>query len=347
MEVFVNIIEELEKRIADLTSHIDLSKQQLEDSESNKIKLSLIATASAELSVEKNGFLLNIYTQKLKKLKSQDMKEILEKEKEKKETIKNNYFKYQVQRLKRDKTKTNDAINDALFVMNDLPEEVQLDDMEIFEIGHKCRKLYLEIHSDLDDDLLEIKNEFIELVDEHFDESNQELKLLNYRIPIIILQLRVLLQNIQENIKDEKLKDFKGFPKFEDWWIHELWVSHQAYMGLFKWKRIILNLFVSHEQKKAFGIVFKNWILVKKILNVKGESGYIYNKAFDMMIFKYAELEDEQDKSNLDSLEKIVEKITKEENFITVSKKHNIMTPYLKFKLDKEKEKEEKKESKG
>ena len=338
----MNVIEELEKRIKSLTSHIDQSTNQIIEDDTGVKKLSMIVRASAELSIEKNNFLLGKYQQKLRKLLSQDINSVLEKEKNKQEIKERNYFKYQAQRIKRDKTRTAREIENALIIIDELPEGFKLEDFDIFEIGHKSRELFLEIHSDLDDDLLEIKNEFLELVESHFNDTNSELRLLNYRIPILILQLRVLLKNIRENIEDDNLKDFKGFPKFQDWWIKELWISHQAYMGFFKWKQIILNLFVTSEQKKSFEMVFKNWILVKKILNVKGEAAYIYNNAFDQMIHKYAELEEETDQSNLSALHSIAANITEKENFLTVGDNHNIITPYMQFKIDKELAKQKK-----
>ncbi|MGB5867052.1 MAG: hypothetical protein WBG69_04165 [Arcobacteraceae bacterium] len=335
----MNVIEELEKRIKSLNSHIEQSKNQIVEDDSGVKKLSMIVRASAELSIEKNTFLLGKYQQKLRKLLSKDINSVLEEEKTKKEIQERNYFKYQAQRIKRDKTRTPREIENALIIIDELPQGFKLEDIDIFEIGHKSRELFLELHSDLDDDLLEIKNEFLELIESHFNNENVELRLLNYRIPILILQLRVLLSNIRENIKDDNLKDFKGLPKFQDWWIQELWTSHQAYMGFFRWKQIILNLFVTSEQKKSFEMVFKNWLLVKKILNIKGETAYVYNNAFDQMIHKYAELEEETNESNLESLQSIVTKITKKENFLTVSEHHNIITPYMQFKIEKEKEK--------
>ena len=335
----MNIIEDLEKRIKSLISHIEQSTKQINDDDSGEKKLSLILRASAELSIEKNNFLLRKYQQKLKKMRAKDIQSVLNEEKLKEEIIENNYFKYQGLRIKRYPKKSSKEIEDALIIMDELPEDFKLEDIDIFEIGHKSRELFLEIHSDLDDDLIEIKNEFLELVENQFDNTNIELKLLNYRIPILILQLKVLLKNIRENIEDDHLNTFKGFPKFEDWWINELWISHQAYMGFFKWKEIILDMFVTSEQKKSFEMVFKNWILVKKILNDKGESAYIYNNVFDQMILKYAELEDENDESNLEALKQIITNITKKENFISVSAEHNIITPYMKFKMDKEQDK--------
>jgi len=336
----MKIIEDLEQKIKLSMSRIELARKQLLDNESGKIKLSLMVVASTELSIEKNRFLLNKHRNKLKKiqgLESDDLDELEEEELKKEEIRQKNYFKYQAQRLRHTKNRTDAEIMAAESILSEMPEDIQIEDYEIFQIGHKSVELYLDIHSDLDDELIEIKSEFLSLVEENFNEINNELKLLNYRIPILILQLRILVKNIKENINESNLENhkFKGLPKFEDWWIHELWKSHQAYMGLFKWKKIILDLCITSEQKRAFEIIFKNWILIKKILNVKGGYAYFYNYAFDEMIAKYAELEDEYNEENLHSMEKIVETLTKNEDFTELSSEHNIVTPYMKFKLEK------------
>lgn len=334
----MKIIEELEKKLALSISRIELAKKQLNESESGKIKLSFMVVASTELCIERNTFLVNKYKYKLRKLKDEDQKQ-LEEDEHNKETIReNNYFKYQPQRIKHTKDKTDKEIEAALSTLKDIPEDIKLEDKELFAISEKSSELCLDIHSDLDDDLIEIKSEFLALIESDFNDVNNELKLLNYRIPIIILQLRILLKNIRENIKESKLEKhkFTGLPKFEDWWIHEMWTSPQAYMGLFKWKQIILSLCISSEQKRAFDVIFRNWVLVKKILNVKGIFAYFYNYAFDEMIFKYAELESEEDESNLNSMKAIVEKLTINENFSTVSETHDVLTPYMKFKIEKE-----------
>ncbi len=335
----MTIIEQLKHRIKSLNTRIEQSSKLLKDVEEGTLKISFLAQASAESSIEKNTFLLNKYTQKLKKLSLEDINDVNEKEKTKEEIRLRNYFKYQIQRIRRDTTRTEKEKNNALLIIEDIPEKVQLEDEDIFEIGNKSKELFLDIHTNLDDDLLEIKNEFLGLVENEFDENNHELKLLNYRIPIIILQLRTLLHNVHENIKESNLNNFKGFPKFQDWWIEELWVSHQAYLALFKWKRVVLSLLLSCEQRKSFENIFTNWILVKKILNLKGKNGYAYNHAFDQMIHKYAELEEEQNESHLLSLKNIVAQGTIEKNLEAIKDKNILINGYTKFKIEKAKEK--------
>lgn len=324
------IIEDLEVKIYSITSRIQQSQKQLYEHELGTKKLSIIAKASSENSIEKNTFLLHKYMDKLNSLTDTDISED-----EKEKIRKKNYFKYQAQRIKRDNTKTAVEIENALSIINEIPEEIDLDDSDIFTLGSKSKELFLDIHSSLDDELLEIKNEFLDLVKDCFNHTNKELQLLNYRIPIIILQLKTLLHNIRENLSEANFKDFSGFPRFQDWWINELWISHQAYLGLSKWKRIVTSLFISCEQKKAFENIFASWILVKKILNVKGEDGYTYNHAFDKMILKYAELEEEKNEKNLLSLKNIVEEVTKQKVFSTICNQKVLINDYLKFKIAK------------
>ena len=58
------IIKELENRIKILTTSIKLSRTQLQNYESGTLKLSLVAQASAEQSIERNTYLLSKYTKK-------------------------------------------------------------------------------------------------------------------------------------------------------------------------------------------------------------------------------------------------------------------------------------------
>jgi mRNA-degrading endonuclease YafQ of YafQ-DinJ toxin-antitoxin module len=331
----MELIKELEDKINTLTKSIALATRQLEDHKSGDAKLSYMAEASTEANKERNTFLLEKYQKELLKLKALDIKELNKKYKEQKAVVENNYFKYQEARIKRHKTKSDKLKEEAIMLLNELPPEIQIKDEEIFPIAQKSLELNLKLHCELHNDLEKIKDEFEELTKDAINDENQYLLILNQRIPILILRFSILIQNIQENIKDEQLSDFRGVPKFEDWWISELWRSHQAYIALFKWKDIINYLCLSQEQKRTWSVIFKNWVFVKKFLHKSGESAYVYNNAFDTLIKKHAQLEDEFDESNLNSMKKVIENITKKEDFITINKDHNVLTPYLQFKLNK------------
>lgn len=143
-------------------------------------------------------------------------------------------------------------------------------------------------------------------------------------------KLEEIFKEIEFKEKSKHL--FRGFPKYEDWWIHEMWSSHQAYFALYKWKEIINNLCVTNKQKLAWSGIFDSWIFVKKMLNVKSELAFEYNLAFDKLIKKYAELEEELADDNLASMEMIIKEITKKENFGSFKPNHKLVTPYLEFK---------------
>jgi len=191
------------------------------------------------------------------------------------------------------------------------------------------------------------------------EEQLKELSLLHFQIPIVVLQFHILTVNINESIEtinkkrraakkrnesqtkkadddlDYKEIKFSGMPKYEDWWINELWDNHQAYFGLYKWKSIIYNLCLTDVQKRAWSKIYSNWIFIKKMLNIKGLVAYDMNYAFDSLLSLYAGLEEELDDTNLASMERIVKNITIKEDFTQYSQEHNRNTPYLKYKIGK------------
>ncbi len=137
------------------------------------------------------------------------------------------------------------------------------------------------------------------------------------------------------------IKTFSGFPKYQDWWIKELWVSHQAYVALHTWKGIITNLCITTEQKKAWSIIFDRWVFIKKLLNDKGSLAFNYHFAFDSLLSTYAEFEEELDMKNIESMEELINQKTQKEDFSKNVDFHSINTPYLQFKMDKLKSKNE------
>jgi hypothetical protein len=159
--------------------------------------------------------------------------------------------------------------------------------------------------------------------------------MLNYRIPLLVLHFSVLLSNIKQILEENNDACFRGFPKYEDWWIDELWSSHQAYFALFKWKSIISNLCITKEQKNTWSNIFDEWLFVKKLLNDKGSLAFDFHFAFDSLLTKHAELEEELIDKNLLAMESIIKEITKKEDFTKVRKNHNISTSYLAFKRNK------------
>jgi len=329
----------LEELVKEEEAKIKFAKKQLADHENNVSKLTRVSLASAEETIEVNQELLNKHKSMLDELLKQDIKETEEKEQIKEAIERKNYFKYQKVRLKRDITKSNDEKIEAMLIIDELPESIHIEDQELFEIACKSLELYLTIHGEIAQDYKDIKEDLEKLTKDIKGEDIKELELLNIRMIILVVQFRTLLLNIKQNIEEEKLSPFKGFPRFEDWWIEELWTNHQAYFGLYKWHKIVEKLCLSNNQKRAWKIIFSNWISIKKIINQKGALGFEYNFAFDALMRKYAEFEEELDLSNLESMEKIVEQLIKKEDLLTHTPDHKLITNYLEYKTNKLKEK--------
>jgi len=311
---------------------VKILEAQIDDHNNGRNRLSAMAIASAENGLERSKDALEKNEIILKELMSHDMQE-LQKEQRLKEAIKRkNYFKYQKIRLKRAIERDNDQKLEAMMVIDELPAEVNLEDDDIFNIAETTIKLDLRIHDELDEELEEIKVDFDNLLKNVKKEDISRLGVLNTHIPILALHLSVLISNIEENLEEEKLPPFKGLPKFQDWWIDEMWKNHQAYFALYKWKGIISSLCISNEQKKSWEGIFSNWIFVKQVLNKKGKLGFEYNFAFDTLMKHHTNFEEELELENLQAMESIVKEITSKEDFEIFKTKHRLNTPYLKYK---------------
>ncbi|RLA84077.1 MAG: hypothetical protein DRG78_02450 [Epsilonproteobacteria bacterium] len=331
----MNAVVAVQELIDQNKKRISILKKQLADNDAGINKMSSMARASSENGLEQSKIALEKNEMILKELQKHDMQE-LEKEFRLKEAIKRkNYYKYQKVRLKRDIEKGNDQKLEAMMIIDELPTDLNLNDADLFEIAETTIKLDLRIHDELDKELEEIKRDFAELLKNINEEDIGRLGMLQLHIPIITLHLSVLISNIKEIIKEEDLAPFKGLPKFEDWWIDELWANHQAYFGLYKWKHVISSLCITTEQKKAWGTIFSNWVFMKKALNKKGKLAFDFNFAFDSLMKHHSNLEEELDTNNLKIMEKIVQDITVKEDFHKFHKAHNIITLYLDFKREK------------
>lgn len=331
----MNAIIAVEDLIAQNKKRISILKAQIDDHDAKRIKMSNMARASTENGLEQSIVALEKNEMILKELQKHDMME-LEKETRLKEAIKrNNYFKYQKIRLKRNTTTTDSQKLEAMMIVDELPADINLNDADLFEIAETTIKLDLRIHDELDNELQEIKIDFAELLKGLKDDDIGKLAMFQVHIPILVLHLSVLISNIEDTIEESKLSTFKGLPKFEDWWIDELWQNHQAYFGLYKWKAVISSLCITSEQKSAWGKIFSNWVFIKKVLNKKGKLAFEFNFAFDALVKHHTNLEEELDTKNLEIMEKIVRDITLKEDFHKFHKKHNIMTEYLEFKKEK------------
>ncbi len=314
---------------------INILQQQLADHKSGKTKMSIMAVASTENALEKSQEVLEKNQIILKELQKKDLLE-LEKEERLKEAIKRkNYYKYQKIRLKRDISRDNDQKLEAMMIVDELPTDINLEDDDLFAIAETTIKLDLRVLDELDDELEDIKSDFEKLLKNISKQDINKLGVLNTHIPVLVLHLSVLISNIKENIEEEHLPPFKGLPKFNDWWIEELWKNHQAYFALYKWKNVILSLCITNEQKRAWETIFSNWIFIKKVLNKKGTLGFEYNFAFDTLLKYHTVFQEELELENIKNMENIILEVTKKEDFSSFKKPHNIITPYLEYKWAK------------
>jgi len=334
----------LEELIKDNERVIKSIKKQLANHDMGESKLTFMGKASAETSLEETQNELERHRLKLKDLLAQDTSKLEEKEKIKDAIEKKNHITYQKVRLKRDVTKANDEIIEAMLILDELEQDTYIEDQDLFEIASKSIALHLTIHIDLEKKFKEIKTDFQNAINDIYDDSLKDLNLLNLRVVVSILHFHVLLVNILDNIEEDNLPDFRGFPKFEDWWIRELWTNHHAYYALYKWKGIISKQCITHDQKRAWEMIFSSWIGIKKVISDKNSSGYYYNYAFDTVMNKYAELEEELSTENLESMSALTKKIISKEDFSIVNENQNIITNYVLFKRERLDYQEEKKE---
>jgi len=331
----MNAIIAIQDLIKQNQHRIKILKHQLKDHEEGVNKLSPMAAASTEMGLEKSQEALEKNEIILKELQQRGLMEVEKEALLKDAIVRRNYYKYQKVRLKRDLVMTNDQKLEAMMIVDELPYDVDIEDEEIFAIAEATINLNLRIHSELYDELKEIKKDWAELLKNIDSQNIDKLGMLNLHIPILVLHLSVLVSNIEENIEEKNLPPFKGLPAFEDWWVSELWTNHQAYFGLYKWRSIVTSLCITSDQKRAWNTIFSNWIFIKKLLNGKGSLGFDYNFAFDSLLEHHTHLIEELNTENLISMEKIVETITAKEDFTQYKTNHVIETPYLKFKRDK------------
>ena len=332
----------LEKLITENQEKISNCRKQLQDVQNGKITLSSMKQASVENTLEESTIAYNTYKHMYDEIPKEEKDKYKELVRVQEALSKQTYYKMQKIRLKRNKNLTRDQKLEAMMIIDELPEEMNFDDKELLEISQIVIKNNIRKVNDLESELLVIKNEFNLKINSLPD--NKDLKhfsFLDSYIPIIILHFSVLVQNIDELISEynedniKQLK-FSGFPKYEDWWIEELFINHQAYFALYKWKDIIKNQCLNEQQEIIWDKIFNNWLMIKKILNSKDENAYDYNYIFDEMIDKYANLEEELDLTNLVSMEEIIKNITIKEDFTKNKYPHNIQTTYYTWKKQKE-----------
>ncbi len=325
----------LETLIKECEERVNLERRQLSEHESGERKMSRLAKASTETKLEETVEKLASYKVQLAELLAQDQVQLEEKERIEAAIERKKYFDNQNVRLQNNMEINADQKIEAALILDELPNGVFFEDQAIIDIATQSLELNISSHMQVNDKLIEIKQEFHSLTQKNRESNLKEIGLLQVRIPILIVQFAVLIESVKESIQEESKPAFKGLPKYEDWWISELWTSHQAYFALYKWKSIISNLCITSKQKRAWSKIFDTWLDIKKILNDKGAVAFEFNFVFDSLIQKYVQLEEELVTNNLVSMETIIKKITQNEDFTAMKKNHQIITPYLQFKREK------------
>ncbi|RXJ55286.1 hypothetical protein [Candidatus Marinarcus aquaticus] len=334
----------LENLIKEAQERVDVQRRQLNDHESGERRLTRLAKTATETNLEETSERLVKYKALLEEFLAQDQEELAEKERIEAAIERKKYFDHQNIRLQNNIEINSDQKIEASLILDELPEEICIEDDILIDIAIQSLDLNISSHIDLYKKHQDIKQEFTSLTQKNKQANLKDIGLLNVKIPILILQFSTLIESILETIKTENKPEFAGLPKYEDWWIQELWSSHQAYFALYKWKYIISNLCITNRQKRAWSKVFDTWVFIKKMLNDKGAVAFEIHQAFDTLISKYVSLEEELETVNLISMEKIIKKITQNEDFTTVRRSHDVITPYLEFKrnrLNPKKEDEE------
>jgi hypothetical protein len=344
MEISVIALEEL---ILENEYYVKNSKQQLAKIQSGTMNVSSLKLASIENKLEEAS--LNV--EKYKKILDAIPKEEQEKQRNlisvQEALKKQSYYKLQKIRIKKNLNLKRTQKLEAMMIIDELPHDVNFDDKELIEVSDMIIKNNIREVIDIDKKLSDIKNAFNSQKEKLKDEKDLKyFALLDTYIPIIILHFSYLIEDINkcilehnEDKNDENKLIFRGLPKFDDWWIEELFINHQAYFGLYKWKNIISKQCITEQHKIIWEKIFNNWLMIKKILNSKEENAFDYNYIFDDLIRTYVGLEEELDNNNLEAMEKIVNNIILKEDFTKMKSTHSINTVYLQWKTVKVKNK--------
>jgi hypothetical protein len=333
----MKIIIALEDLIEKNEKRAKIFRRQLSDHELGENQLSRVVKASTESSLDLAGNRLNKY------------KELLDDY-----TRYTNYEQKDIDHIKdlivRKKFRDNQSVKskklivepidrklDVISVIDEAPCGIVLDDSKLFDIASKSLTLNEDEAKELFDKFIDIKDNFEKMTKDIKEEHITNLGSINTQIPILVFHLYILYTNLQA-LNSDKETIFKGFPKYEDWWISELWSSHQAYFALYKWRDIIASQCKIKEQKNSWYNIFDIWLKIKQSLNNKKIQGFQLQFAFDTLLSKYCELEEELVEKNLISMETIIKRITSKEDFTSVKDDHSVVTSYLQYKIKRLKE---------
>ena len=335
----MKIMIALEKLIKDIELRISVSKGQIARHNSGEERLSLLSQSSAENSLEKHVPLLDKYRRIFNDFKKIEKEDSFEHRRLRAAIERKKYYKYHKKVNKKIKYKENDEKIEATMIIDELPEEFIIDERELFEITSKNVEQYLIFHPTSEDDLKKIRDQFNNLIKDYTDENIKSLELLNYMIPIVIFHFHLFILNIidfKNNELNENIEEIDFFPKYQDWWIINMWSCDNAYFALFQWKNTISDLCVDQNLKNVWEIIFNNWIFAKSLLCEKSTVAYEYQYIFDTLLCDYVKLESETDESIILNSQNQLEEFMKSENLFLVRDNHHVITPYTNFKLSEE-----------
>ena len=327
----------LEKLIKDVELRIAVSKGQLSRHNSGEEKLSLLGESAAEHSLEKNIPLLARYKNLLRNFQKVSEFDSFERRRLRAAIERKKYYKHHRNSTKTIKYKTNDEKIEATMIIDELPEEFMIEERELFEMSSKSIEEYLIFHPESELDLKTIQEKFNTLIKNFTDENIKSLELLNYMIPIVIFHFHLFILNILDLVNDgaeEPINEIDFFPKYQDWWITQMWSNDNAYFALYKWKNTITELCMDTNQEKAWEIIFNNWIFAKSLLSEKSTAAYEYHYIFDSLLCDYVQLDAETDESTILASQKELERFIKNEDLLSVLPEHNVITPFMKYKLN-------------
>ncbi|MGE4457557.1 MAG: hypothetical protein AB7E13_11535 [Arcobacteraceae bacterium] len=338
----------LKNLISETEAKVKLFKRQLSEHESGINRLSRVIKASTETNLLEGTQKLETYSQMLK-----DAISYIPKDDEYVQELENAVKKQQAYNIKQLRLKKIDYIL--------IPSDKKLESMKIFDefdlqdniTEDNAFEIFISINGVEDEKVEEYKGLFKEINKDfngmlksiNKNEDIYDLGILNYKIVLFIVNFHILTNSIKELLtpkveessdNQEKPKtNFKGYPKYEDWWIDELCKNPEAYLALYKWKSIIGSLCVTSTNKLKWEKIFKQWIFIKTLLNTKKERAYPYQYAFDMLLKKYCDLEEELEDENIEALENIIHTVILKEDMTSITKGHHLVTAYLKYKKDK------------
>lgn len=329
----------LEKLIKENEEKMANSKKQLRAIESGEFKVSALKRASVEQALEESTKDYEMYKKLYDDIPSDQKEQFKELEKVEEALAKQTYYKLQKIRMKKNKNLNRKQILEAMMILDELPNDIHFDDKQLIEVANTVIKNNIREVVTLEEELKQIKDEFEQRVQKIKECTDQKyFTLFDTYIPILIVHFKLFIEDIQESIEEhnennpENQKHFDGLPKYEDWWLEELFKNHQAYFALYKWSSIIESLCMTAQQKIIWHKLFTNWVSIKKMLNSKEENSYIYTSIFDDMLQKYGQMEEEFDLDNLESMDKIIEKTIQKEDFSQYKTVHEINTTYLQYK---------------